>query len=236
MRALAALAAAAVVACPASATAPKTLEQLVGQTIVTGLSGQTPSASLLARIRAGEVGGVVLFGRNIGSDADVARLVSQLQAAAAAGGNPAAPGRGRPGGRRGEALRRRPAGRLTADARGGGRRGPRRRGGRCDRVVPARARRRRRPCSRSGHAQLTLELAREPRLQPQPVRQRQRSERLSSTGSSRAASRRPPSTSPASAPRARRPTRLLSWSTRPPRLSTAVCSPSAGRSPPESPS
>ncbi len=88
MRALAALAAAAVVACPGSAAVPKTLEQLVGQTIVTGLSGQTPSASLLARIRAGEVGGVVLFGRNIGSDGDVARLVSQLQAAAAAGGNP----------------------------------------------------------------------------------------------------------------------------------------------------
>jgi beta-N-acetylhexosaminidase len=85
---LAAFAAAAVVACPASAVAPKSFEQLVGQTIVTGLSGQAPSASLLARIRSGQVGGVVLFGRNIGSDADVARLVSQLQAAAAAGGNP----------------------------------------------------------------------------------------------------------------------------------------------------
>ena len=31
---------------------------------------------------------MLLFGRNIGSDADVARLVAQLQAAAAAGGNP----------------------------------------------------------------------------------------------------------------------------------------------------
>jgi beta-N-acetylhexosaminidase len=88
LRILAVLATAALVACPASAAAPETLEQLVGQTIVTGLAGQTPSASLLARIRAGEVGGVVLFGRNIGSDADVSRLISQLQAVAAAGGNP----------------------------------------------------------------------------------------------------------------------------------------------------
>jgi beta-N-acetylhexosaminidase len=88
LRTFAAVAAAAVVACPVSSGAPKSLERLVGQTIVTGLSGATPSASLLARIRGGQIGGVVLFGRNIGSDADVARLVSQLQATAAAGGNP----------------------------------------------------------------------------------------------------------------------------------------------------
>jgi beta-N-acetylhexosaminidase len=89
LRLLVAVAAAVVVACPASAAAPaQTLEQLAGQTIVTGISGRTPSPSLLARIRAGQVGGVVLFGRNIGSDAEVAQLVSELQAAAAAGGNP----------------------------------------------------------------------------------------------------------------------------------------------------
>ena len=82
------VAAAAVVAAPASALPSKSPEQLAGQTIVTGLSARTPSASLLARIRRGQVGGVVLFGRNIGSDADVAHLVSQLQAAAAAGSNP----------------------------------------------------------------------------------------------------------------------------------------------------
>jgi beta-N-acetylhexosaminidase len=88
LRILVAVAAAAVVAAPVSAVPSKSIEQLVGQTIVTGLSARTPSASLLARIRGGQVGGVVLFGRNIGSDAEVEQLVSQLQAAAAAGGNP----------------------------------------------------------------------------------------------------------------------------------------------------
>lgn len=89
MRVLAAVAAAAAVgAAPAPAAAPGSLEQLVGQTIVTGFSGQAPRTSLLERIRAGQVGAVVLFGRNVGSDAQVAHLLSQLQAAAAAGGNP----------------------------------------------------------------------------------------------------------------------------------------------------
>jgi beta-N-acetylhexosaminidase len=50
--------------------------------------GRSPSASLLARIEAGEVGGVVLFARNIGTNAAVAALTERLQRAAAAGGNP----------------------------------------------------------------------------------------------------------------------------------------------------
>jgi beta-N-acetylhexosaminidase len=64
------------------------VSKLVGQSIMTGFAGTVPSASLLARIKAGQVGGVILFGANIATPAQVARLVGQLQAAAAAGGNP----------------------------------------------------------------------------------------------------------------------------------------------------
>ena len=52
------------------------------------MSGTTPSASLLARARAGQIGGVILFGANIVSPTQVAELTSTLQAAAAAGGQP----------------------------------------------------------------------------------------------------------------------------------------------------
>jgi beta-N-acetylhexosaminidase len=88
---LSALAAVSVLACavPAAATTPApTAAQLVGQTIMSGVNGRTPSAALLARIRAGEVGGVILFSRNIGTTTQVAQLIGALQAAAAAGGNP----------------------------------------------------------------------------------------------------------------------------------------------------
>src|SRR5690349_15982909 len=64
------------------------LRKLAGQTVMSGFPGTTPPASLLARIRRGEVGGVILFGPNIASAAAAARLVRQLQAAASAGGNP----------------------------------------------------------------------------------------------------------------------------------------------------
>jgi beta-N-acetylhexosaminidase len=82
--------AAAVLAGAASApgaTAP-TAEQLVGQSIVTGMDGRAPSRELLARVRAGQVGGVILFARNIGTAAELSRLVGALQGAAVAGGNP----------------------------------------------------------------------------------------------------------------------------------------------------
>jgi beta-N-acetylhexosaminidase len=85
--ALAAVALAA--ACvPAAGARPADLTRLVGQTIMTGFAGTQPSAALLDRIRRGEVGGVILFGGNIASDAAARRLVARLQAAAAAGGNP----------------------------------------------------------------------------------------------------------------------------------------------------
>jgi beta-N-acetylhexosaminidase len=68
---------------------PSTLARLVGQRIMTGFAGTRPDAALLARIRAGTVGGVILFGWNVGRDEQAtARLVAELQRAAAAGGNP----------------------------------------------------------------------------------------------------------------------------------------------------
>jgi beta-N-acetylhexosaminidase len=60
-----------------------------GQLIVTGFKGRTASATLLARIRDGHVGGVILFAENtVGGQASTKRLVASLQAAAAAGHQP----------------------------------------------------------------------------------------------------------------------------------------------------
>jgi beta-N-acetylhexosaminidase len=50
------------------------------------MSGTTPSAALLGRVQRGEIGGVVLFGDNITSAAQLRSLTAALQAAARAGG------------------------------------------------------------------------------------------------------------------------------------------------------
>jgi len=63
------------------------LSRMVGQTIVVRMPGRVPTPSFLARIRAGQVGGVVLFGENFGP-AGPGALVAELQAAALGGGNP----------------------------------------------------------------------------------------------------------------------------------------------------
>ena len=52
------------------------------------MRGTTPSASLLARVRRGEIGGVILFGSNITGPAQLRRLTARLQAEARAGGRP----------------------------------------------------------------------------------------------------------------------------------------------------
>lgn len=69
-------------------TPAPTLEQLVGQKLVVGIGGTTPTAALLARIRAGEIGGVILFGINITTPEVLAALTGQLHAAARDGGQP----------------------------------------------------------------------------------------------------------------------------------------------------
>lgn len=72
----------------ASASGP-TLAQLIGQKLVVRMDGTTtPSAALLARIRLGQVGGVILFGSNITTPTALVALTTKLRHAAAAGGQP----------------------------------------------------------------------------------------------------------------------------------------------------
>ena len=56
--------------------------QLAGQRLVYSYHGLTPPAYLLARIRAGRAAGVIVFGRNVGSPAQLRAAVSALQEAA----------------------------------------------------------------------------------------------------------------------------------------------------------
>jgi beta-N-acetylhexosaminidase len=90
MRALAALwlvLLCAVLAGGARPASGPTLAQLAGAHVVIRMHGPVPSADLLARIRRGQVGGVVLFSNTIPPGGPLP-LVRQLQAAAGAGGQP----------------------------------------------------------------------------------------------------------------------------------------------------
>jgi beta-N-acetylhexosaminidase len=63
--------------------------RMLGQMIVARFAGPTPPASLLDRVRRGEVGGVILFADNVaGGTLATRRLTQGLQRAAAQGGNP----------------------------------------------------------------------------------------------------------------------------------------------------
>jgi beta-N-acetylhexosaminidase len=72
----------------AATPAVGTLQRLVGQRLIVAMDGTTPSPSLLARIASGEVGGVVLFGRNLTTKSALVALTSQLHRAAADAGQP----------------------------------------------------------------------------------------------------------------------------------------------------
>ncbi len=78
----------ATVGAASSVAAGPTLAQLIGQKLVVAMSGTTPSADLLGRIRRGEVGGVILFGANVSTKSQVIALTTALRQAAAAGGQP----------------------------------------------------------------------------------------------------------------------------------------------------
>lgn len=73
---------------PASPEVPSTPDRALGQMIMSRLTGTTASPRLLARIRAGQVGAVILFGENVRSAAQLRALDRSLQSAAASGGNP----------------------------------------------------------------------------------------------------------------------------------------------------
>jgi beta-N-acetylhexosaminidase len=74
----------------ASSPAPPKLTpaQLAGQRVIYSYTGLTPPATLLRWIRHGEVGGVIFFGGNISSRAQIAGVISELDRAHASPGNP----------------------------------------------------------------------------------------------------------------------------------------------------
>jgi len=75
---------------PAAATGLGRLSarQLAGQRVIYSYPGLTPPASLLAAISHGEAAGVIFFGQNIASEAQLAGAVRQLEAADASPSNP----------------------------------------------------------------------------------------------------------------------------------------------------
>jgi beta-N-acetylhexosaminidase len=58
-----------------------TLTQLAGQRVIYSYPGLNPPASLFARIRAGRAAGVIFFGQNIDTRAQIAGVIRRLQAA-----------------------------------------------------------------------------------------------------------------------------------------------------------
>ena len=187
--------------------------QLAGERIVAGFAGTAVPPALRRAIRRGEVAGVVLFAGNLPSRAAGRRLIASLQAIPRPPAlRDAAAGDGRPGGRPGEAGRRRP------DRLGGGRWAPA--------APPSAANRAAAPrptcatsaststwrrCSTSPAPAATIAAtergfgasAAASRRDRGPVRRKR---------CRRAAWRRPPSTSPASARRPKTPTSRCSGS------------------------
>jgi beta-N-acetylhexosaminidase len=70
---------------PASAMSAS---RLVGQLLMSHVTGLSAGPGLLARIRRGQVGSVILYSENISSDSQLISLTSSLQRAARAGHNP----------------------------------------------------------------------------------------------------------------------------------------------------
>lgn len=72
----------------AQTVAKMTTAELVGQRITTGYVGTTPPRSVLRAVRAGRVGGVILFTNNMPSPAVAKRAIDRMQRWAAAGDQP----------------------------------------------------------------------------------------------------------------------------------------------------
>jgi beta-N-acetylhexosaminidase len=73
------------VAAPAVPISP---DKLLGQRIMVGVSGPSPSRPLLSAVRAGHVGSIILFASDLVSRPQSLALIGALQRAARAGGNP----------------------------------------------------------------------------------------------------------------------------------------------------
>jgi beta-N-acetylhexosaminidase len=76
---------------PGTATAalpPLSATQLAGQRVIYSYTGLTPPADLLRWIRAGKVAGVIFFGSNIASQAQLAAVAAELDRANASPKNP----------------------------------------------------------------------------------------------------------------------------------------------------
>jgi beta-N-acetylhexosaminidase len=65
-----------------------TPEQMAGQRVIYSYPGLTPPAALLRWIRHGEAAGVIFFGGNIASTAQIASVIRELDQANAAASNP----------------------------------------------------------------------------------------------------------------------------------------------------
>jgi len=63
-------------------------QQLAGQRVIYSYSGLTPPASLIRLIKHGEAAGVIFFGQNISSKAQIANVIKQLDQANASPLNP----------------------------------------------------------------------------------------------------------------------------------------------------
>ena len=72
----------------ASALPPMTDRQLAGQRVIYSYSGLKPPARLLRRIRHGQVAGVIFFGQNISSRAQISQVAAKLQRADRSSLNP----------------------------------------------------------------------------------------------------------------------------------------------------
>jgi len=78
---------------PSAVTSPAALPNLTpaqkaGQRVIYSYSGLQPPATLLSWIRHGQVGGVIFFGGNISSPAQIAGVIKQLDQANASAANP----------------------------------------------------------------------------------------------------------------------------------------------------
>ena len=78
---------------PSAVTSPAALPNLTpaqkaGQRVIYSYSGLQPPATLLSWIRHGQVGGVIFFGGNISSRAQIAGVIKQLDEANASASNP----------------------------------------------------------------------------------------------------------------------------------------------------